>query len=61
MKKLQVELNDSWEYVFCRKEGKRLPTITKDKNKAITERFGDGERILNYFRMNYGSLEFRLN
>ena len=60
MKKLQVLLNNEWQYVFCRNELKKLPVTTKEKKKAITERFGDGQKILDYFSKCYGSLEFRL-
>ena len=61
MKKLQVFIDGDWEYVFGRDDKKVLPFITKDKNKAITEKFGDGQRILNYFNGFYGSLKFRLS
>ena len=56
MKRLQVFLNDKWEYVFCRNELKRDPIITNDKLKAIK---GDNNS-LNYFQQNYGSLQFRI-
>ena len=56
MKRLQVFLNDQWEYVFCRNELKRNPIITSDKQKAIR---GD-KHSLEYFQSKYGFLEFRI-
>lgn len=62
MKRLQVFINNNWEYVFCRNEKEiSCPVIIKDKKKAITERYGDGQRILDYFNRFYSSLEFRLS
>lgn len=61
MKKLQVLINGQWEYVFCRNDREPLqPITTKDKKKAITERAGDNQRILEYFNRFYSALEFRL-
>jgi hypothetical protein len=61
MKKLQVLINDNWEYVFCKNEREVLfPVITKNPKKAITERAGDCQRILEYFSRYFTSLEFRL-
>lgn len=59
-RKLQVLIDNRWEYVFCRVEGKRLPITTKDSKKAIREKYGDGNRILEYFLEHYGNLKFRL-
>lgn len=56
MKRLQVLVNEQWEYVFCRNELKRKPIVTQDKMKAIK---GDKES-LKYFKDNYGDLEFRI-
>jgi len=56
MKKLQVLINDSWEYVFCRNELKKLPITTKDKTKGI---HGD-ENSLKYFQRFYSELDFRI-
>ena len=44
LKRLQVLINDEWDYVFCTKEGVLLPIITKSKNKALSDRFGNGIR-----------------
>jgi len=60
MKRLQALIDGKWENVFCHNEKKALPVITNNPKKAITERAGDGERILKYFSKCYGSLEFRL-
>ena len=34
MKRLQVLINDNWEYVFCRNERDNKPITTKDRLKA---------------------------
>ena len=59
-RKLQVFINNQWEYVFCRVEGQKNPSLTKDSKKALREKYGDGKRILEYFNRYYGNLEFRL-
>ena len=60
MKRLQVLINNEWDYVFCTKEGVLLPIITKSKNKSIADRFGNGKYMLKYFENKYASLEFRI-
>jgi hypothetical protein len=55
-KTLQVLINDTWEYVFCRNPLKRDPIITKDKTKAI---HGD-EQSLEYFTKSFSEHNFRI-
>lgn len=59
-KKLQVFLDNEWKYVFCRDPLKRLPITTKDPKKALTAKYNDDNRLLNYFQESFGSLQFRL-
>lgn len=56
MKRLQVLLNNEWQYVFCRHETTRDPITTLDKMKAIR---GDNHS-LNYFQNFYGNYTFRI-
>lgn len=56
MYKLQVKIDDVWEYVFCRNELKSVPIITKDKSNAIK---GNSDS-LNYFQNIFGTHEFRI-
>ena len=60
MKRLQVLINGEWQYVFCKNELRNTPITTKDKSKAIREKYGDGERILESFKRQYGNLNFKL-
>lgn len=56
MKRLQVLINNRWEYVFCRNERKDIPIITKNRLKAIK---GD-KHSKEYFENKFGSLKFRI-
>ena len=56
MKRLQVLLNDSWEYVFCRNVLKATPIITKNKNNAI---YGDNNSKA-YFERYFSEYQFRI-
>lgn len=57
MNRLQVFINNKWEYVFCRNELKSFPVITDDKLKAVR---GD-EYSLQYFESNFGNLKFKIS
>lgn len=57
MKRLQVLLNDEWEYVFCKNELLINPIITKNKTKAIK----GNENSLNYFQKYFGNHKFRIS
>lgn len=54
MKRLQVELSGSWEYVFCRNERLIDPVVTKDVKKALKK------DALSYFKSHYGNHNFRV-
>ena len=60
MKRLQAMINNEWKYVFCKNGENSKVTFTNDPKNAITEKYGDGDRILQYFRDHCGSYEFRL-
>jgi hypothetical protein len=51
--KLQVLLNNNWEYVFCHNDLTGIVT-TKIRSKAIDH------HGLNYFRNKYGNYHFRI-
>ena len=53
-KRLQVLLNDEWQYVFCRNELFQDPITTKNKSKAV-DRHG-----LNYFISKYANHNFQV-
>jgi hypothetical protein len=55
IKRLQVKIGDSWEYVFCRNELKKDPIITK--NPKIALRAFD----LDYFKNKFANHEFRIS
>jgi hypothetical protein len=55
-KTLQVLINGSWEYVFCRNPLKRNPITTKDKTKAI---HGD-DHSLEYFTNHFSEYTFKI-
>ena len=54
IKRLQVKINNNWEYVFCRNETKRDPIITKNPKLALRS------RDLEYFKSKFGNHEFRI-
>ena len=56
MKRLQVKIDNNWNYVFCRNELKRLPIVTDSKAKAIR---GD-QKSIKYFSRYFSNLEFRI-
>lgn len=56
MKRLQVLMDNDWQFVFCRNELKRDPIVTADKTKAIR---GD-EHSLAYFQNHFGNHQFRI-
>ena len=55
MYKLQVLINDQWEYVFCRNQRVTDPITTKDKQKALRA----NDHSFHYFNMHYGNHKFR--
>jgi len=55
-KRLQVLIDNNWEYVFCRNELKRNPITTKEKNNAI--RGDDNSKA--YFERYFSELTFRI-
>ena len=56
MKRLQVKIDNKWEYVFCRNARFVLPIVTKNKMKAIK---GDSSS-LDYFQNYFASQEFKI-
>jgi len=57
MKRLQVKINNIWEYVFCRNEKFPAQPITcKDKQKAVR---GDNHSM-QYFTNKFMNCEFRI-
>ena len=56
MKRLQVFINNKWEFVFCRNPLKAIPITTDNRSKAIR---GD-QYSLEYFSNSYASLEFKI-
>ena len=56
MKRLQVFLDNNWQYVFCRNELYNHPVITQNKNKAIK----GNNHSLDYFSTKFANLEFRI-
>ena len=54
MKKLQVQINSVWYWVFCRNELKQDPIITLYKSKALPS------DALDYFQRHFGNHKFRL-
>jgi len=59
MKKLQMEVNGEWKFVFCYNERDGVIT-TDNKSKAIPKYAIDGESDLEYFSNKYGNNVFRL-
>ncbi len=53
--KMQVLINDQWEYVFCRNVKLDTPVTTDNKNKAITWH----SHSIGYFTKLYANLQFR--
>jgi hypothetical protein len=53
MKRLQVLLNNKWEYVFCRNVLYYDPIITRNRAKALSA------SALPYFQARYASHSFR--
>lgn len=51
--RLQILINDKWEYVFCHNEVQGIIT-TKDRRKALKP------RDLDYFENNFANDWFRL-
>jgi len=53
--KMQVFINNSWDYVFCLNASLKNPVITKDRKKAISWH----SHSIAYFTNKFANLKFR--
>ena len=60
MKKLQVLIDNQWQYVFCRNQIRWDPITTKEKRKALPIHFDQVETCLSYFQRHFSEHKFRI-
>ena len=53
--RMQVKINNSWKYVFCRNALIDVPITTNDKTKAVNWH----SNSIAYFTRMFGNLDFR--
>lgn len=59
MKKLQIETESGWKWVFCHNLGR--VAMTEIKSKALPQMAIWADDDLDYFRRHFGSRKFRLH
>ncbi|MNR21037.1 hypothetical protein D3C85_1379130 [compost metagenome] len=60
MRRLQVNAEDGWRWVFCRKMPEHTVMTTNDKSKALPHRAEHGPDDLRWAQHEWPTLEFRL-
>jgi GH18 family chitinase len=59
MRKLQVLIDNKWQYVFCYSQTKSL-VLTTDKSKALPPKACFAKDDLDYFSSMFSSKQFKL-